>query len=84
MLRPCTGGWGTAWEPALALERPKPGDAGEVPVSGQRPCISPVPGAAGRAELARLGSHPDLPHRLRLSARRLCLLNEEVWIFPTI
>lgn len=84
---PAQGGWGTAPGRIVlvpALERPKPGDACEVPAPGQQPCISPVPSAAGHAQLARLGSHPDRPHCLWLPAQRLCLINEKVWIFLTI
>lgn len=84
---PCAGGPGNGpgrVVPTPALERPPPGDDREVPVPGQWPCISPVPSTAGHAEPARLGSHPDLPHRLWLPAQWLCLLNKEVWIFPTI
>lgn len=45
---------------------------------------APCPASPAVPSPARLGSHPDLPHRLWLPAQPLCLLNEEVWIFPTI
>lgn len=77
---PCCTGWPGNGQgrvvPAPELERPKPGDACEVPV----PCPA-LPTVPRLPALAYALPCPIAPGFL---AWQLCLLNEEVWIFPTI